>query len=260
LKPGQLITGRNKLAKETGLTVQSVRTSLTRLKSTREITMSPKGQYSIITINNWHKYQLDNQQANQVLTNFQPCPNHIQECKEYKNIYNLVETNVSTPEEKPDKITDRTPYRDFVDNFNKICSKLPKTQKITEARKKKIKSRWKENPKMEYWCNVFEILNNSGFHTGENNRGWKADIDWLIRNDTNHVKLLEKNQNKKSVTSIQKKLDDLEHQINEAQYKNQDILMEKLKKEYADLKKTIEPANNTPANPKKVSYTKTFSF
>jgi hypothetical protein len=29
------------------------------------------------------------------------------------------------------------------------------------------------------------------FLAGENDRGWKANFDWLISNDTNHVAILE---------------------------------------------------------------------
>tara|TARA_R110000803_G_scaffold210475_1_gene282398 strand:- start:38 stop:694 length:657 start_codon:yes stop_codon:yes gene_type:complete len=85
LLPGQLLTGRKKLSAATGLSEQSIRTSLNRLKSTNEVTIKKTNKYSVISITNWDKYQGANQQTNQQLTIKQPATNHIQECKKKKN-------------------------------------------------------------------------------------------------------------------------------------------------------------------------------
>jgi predicted transcriptional regulator len=60
------MTGFDKLASETGLTTQKVRTSLNRLKSTNEITIKSNSQGTIIQIVNYEKYQVatDEQQTN----------------------------------------------------------------------------------------------------------------------------------------------------------------------------------------------------
>lgn len=92
IERGQVLTGRKQLSAETGLSEQSVRTVLTRLKSTSEITIKSTSKFSIITVCNYDKYQgeendgnqQDNQQANQQVTNGQPATNHIQECKKNK--------------------------------------------------------------------------------------------------------------------------------------------------------------------------------
>jgi len=84
IKRGQMLTGRIKLADETGLTQQQVRSSLNKLKSTSELTIKPTNKYSIITLNNYDTYQQSNQLATQRATNKQPTSNHKQECKEGK--------------------------------------------------------------------------------------------------------------------------------------------------------------------------------
>jgi len=86
VKRGQLITGRISLSNKTGLTQQQIRTSLTKLKSTSEITIKTTNKYSLISINNWDNYQQDNQQTTKRVTNKQPASNHKQECKELKNV------------------------------------------------------------------------------------------------------------------------------------------------------------------------------
>lgn len=55
--PGQLLTGRGKLAETSGLSERSVRTSLHKLKTTSEVTSKSYNKYSVITITNWSKYQ-----------------------------------------------------------------------------------------------------------------------------------------------------------------------------------------------------------
>ena len=60
LRPGQLFISLNTLSKETGLTVDQIRTALSHLQQTREITVATsKGcRKTTITILNWDKYQL----------------------------------------------------------------------------------------------------------------------------------------------------------------------------------------------------------
>ncbi len=60
LRPGQLFISLNTLSKETGLTVAQIRTALSHLQQTREITVATsKGcKKTVITIQNWNKYQI----------------------------------------------------------------------------------------------------------------------------------------------------------------------------------------------------------
>lgn len=58
LKAGTVITGRELLAKQTGLTVQQVRTSIDRLISTNEITNKTSPQGTIIQIVKYIDYQV----------------------------------------------------------------------------------------------------------------------------------------------------------------------------------------------------------
>lgn len=59
IKRGQKITSIKNLAKETNLSIQEVRTSLKRLKSTREITIETTNKYTLITIEKYNNYQDD---------------------------------------------------------------------------------------------------------------------------------------------------------------------------------------------------------
>ena len=81
---GSFATSLNNLSQEVGLTIQQTRTSIEHLKSTHEITHTTNRHFSIITINNYDKYQLDNTQNNKQITNQQQTNNNnrIKEIKE----------------------------------------------------------------------------------------------------------------------------------------------------------------------------------
>lgn len=61
---GSLVTSYPKMAAGTGLGIQSVRTAINHLKSTGELTVKTHSKFSIITINNYCRYQEDNTQTN----------------------------------------------------------------------------------------------------------------------------------------------------------------------------------------------------
>ena len=92
IKRGELVTGRKVLSQNLQLPEQTVRTLLSRLKSTNEITIKSTNKYSIITICNYEYYQNFNseinQQDNQQTPNEQPTTNQqlttIEEVKESK--------------------------------------------------------------------------------------------------------------------------------------------------------------------------------
>jgi len=54
---GSFLTGRDALASQTGLTVQQIRTSLNKLKSTNELTIKSSKQGTVIQVVSYDKYQ-----------------------------------------------------------------------------------------------------------------------------------------------------------------------------------------------------------
>lgn len=71
LKPGQIATGRKKIAQCTDLNETKVYRALTALKSLGNIEIKATNKYSIITVVNWDKYQDENgkRTANEQQTN-----------------------------------------------------------------------------------------------------------------------------------------------------------------------------------------------
>ena len=71
LKVGSIVTSRDLLARETGLSSQQIRTALNKLISTNEITSETSSQGTIIQIVNYEKYQVPTNE----ITNEQPTNN-----------------------------------------------------------------------------------------------------------------------------------------------------------------------------------------
>jgi hypothetical protein len=71
LNSGQIITSRDILAKETGLSSQQIRTALNKLISTNEITSVTSSQGTILQVVNYEKYQLSTNE----ITSEQPTSN-----------------------------------------------------------------------------------------------------------------------------------------------------------------------------------------
>jgi hypothetical protein len=63
LKAGSVVTSRDILAIETGLSVQQIRTSLDKLKLTNEITSETSSKGTIIQLVNYEKYQIATSEA-----------------------------------------------------------------------------------------------------------------------------------------------------------------------------------------------------
>ncbi|MDE6182758.1 MAG: phage replisome organizer N-terminal domain-containing protein [Eubacteriales bacterium] len=73
--------------------------------------------------------------------------------------------------------------------YHNLCPSFPKVMKVSESRKKAIKARLNKYT-IEDFEILFEKAEASDFLKGNNNRNWRADFDWLIK-DTNLPKVLE---------------------------------------------------------------------
>lgn len=62
-------------------------------------------------------------------------------------------------------------------------AECPQWREMTKARRKAAAARLKERPLAE-WEAVVKRIANSSFCRGKNERGWKADVDFLLRPDT----------------------------------------------------------------------------
>ena len=133
--------------------------------------------------------------------------------KEENNIYNNKETSSNeevkkeTKKKKRDSVKDlpdcevideakneRMDWKAFETFYNNtVASKLPQINGVTDKRRKLVKAVIKTYGK-DSIAKVMNFVINSPWHTGINNRGWTADIDWIF-NPNNYVRLLDKARN-----------------------------------------------------------------
>ena len=89
LHPGQLVTGRKKLAAELDLSESKVHRVLKDFEIEQQIEQQTKAHGRLITITNWHQYQMCEQQTEQQVNNNRTTSeqelNTKQEYKEHKN-------------------------------------------------------------------------------------------------------------------------------------------------------------------------------
>ena len=113
----------------------------------------------------------------------------------HETLRNALEEDIEEEEEEGDKdiyIEPPTPYKKIQDLFNSICKSYPEVIAIGSARKRHLQARWKQfDYDVARFEEAFKKLEGSEFCKGNNDHGWKASFDWLIKNDGNMIKVLE---------------------------------------------------------------------
>lgn len=97
-------------------------------------------------------------------------------------------------EENPKQI-----FKKIFDAYNEICVDLPKAKSLSEPRRKKMRARLTRFSYNDF-LTVFKLAQESDFLKGNNDRSWRADLDWLL-SEQNFVKVLEEKYKNKSNNS-----------------------------------------------------------
>ena len=79
-------------------------------------------------------------------------------------------------------------------SWNSLCSQYPTlkaVRNISAERRGHLKKRFANKDFKNNWQVILDTIPQYSFLLGENDRKWAIDYDWLIKNDTNYVKVLE---------------------------------------------------------------------
>lgn len=128
-------------------------------------------------------------------------------CKETDNVYrqtnsathNIIYNRITNNKTKYDKhINSKDGFliiqspEEFIQLFHYLCPSLPHVSRLTSDRRRKIFLRLKENPQRDYWIAIFKKLNEIYIPPTKNHpKGWKPNLDWLVRNESNHLRIYE---------------------------------------------------------------------
>lgn len=75
IERGQFVSSFDSLSKKTGLSIQSVRTSIEKLKKSQNLTIKTTNKFSVLTVVNYDKYQSSDKQPTNNTTNEQQTTN-----------------------------------------------------------------------------------------------------------------------------------------------------------------------------------------
>lgn len=101
----------------------------------------------------------------------------------------LEESNDSSFSDEP-KSGEKIDYQAIADSYNGICHNLPEVTRLSEKRKGAIKARLSSGYSEADLIRAFCMASESKFLSGGNDRNWRADFDWIIR-DANLAKILD---------------------------------------------------------------------
>ena len=83
------------------------------------------------------------------------------------------------------KKPDTCPYDDILKLYHYHLDRLPKVNKLTDKRKRAMRARWEDDMSdLEDWRNYFIDASKKPFLFGRNERGWIANFDFFLREQT----------------------------------------------------------------------------
>lgn len=165
---GEWSGGIYQLAEWAVLNKNTTYDALVRLQREGMITKSSNNKYSVIRICNWLPYQTVGQKRdnNQTITRQEP---------DNTLIINNNKEVISNTKPETDKL-----IREVYDFFIATFKRNPNLYKLSRARKVKIGVRLKDAG-IDMIKLAITNTSNSKFHMGDGERGWKADLDYILR-------------------------------------------------------------------------------
>lgn len=160
---GEKNIGRFWASEALGMNPNTFKSGLERLRDKYKIlTTKSTNRFTTIRLTNWAKYQSSGELPPQADTNSSPTGHQLDTTlQEYRS------KNIS---------------KDISTTWDFYISKSSTKEKLTDGRVTKIKARLKVFT-IEEIQTAIEHCFQSKFHTGTNDRGWKANADYVFRSD-----------------------------------------------------------------------------
>lgn len=142
-----------------------------------------------IAISSWEQYQ--NPHKNEIQSVIPPYSGNIMINREKSGL--IMSAQDDNHSEVPAvKMMNAVPYNEIQELWNTICGgTYNKITGLGDSRKKHVKARWTEHPDLEYWRSVFNKLLRAEHCLGLSDGGWKADFDFIFKNNNGYTKLME---------------------------------------------------------------------
>lgn len=185
---GSFVASIPSLSEETGLTQREVRTAISHLKKTGEVTSKNYNKYTVFTVKNYCMYQANDRQTTD---------------KRHSN--DILTTTIEKREEGKKNITVsdetvcRTDVRHIIEAWNKLDKYgIKPISKLTSGsqRYQRLIARIKQYG-VESVLSAIKKVEISDFLQGKNWKGWAITFDWFVL-PNNFPKILEGNYDNKT--------------------------------------------------------------
>jgi hypothetical protein len=187
IMPGQTVWSIKDMAEKWGWSRGKVSRFVNGLQSEQMLHQKRTSKFTQITVVNWKKYQQNGHQTDIKRTSNGHQTDTNKNEKNVKNEKNIYKSN------------DLVEIKKIYDLFIQAFEKNPNTYKLTDKRKTKIRQRLKDAG-YEMLAKAIKNTANSEFHRGDNDRGWKADLDFITRSYEQVERLSELDKENKVVT------------------------------------------------------------
>lgn len=191
IERGSFASSYQSLSSETGLSIQNIRTSIRKLKSTGEITVTKYSKFTVFTVNNYCEYQKSNKVSNAEPTGNQQATNSqvttIEEDKKERNkeIYRDDKSSLRQTES----------VRRVIEAWNSLSEYgIRKVSRVNSGSKRynSLVARLNEYGEEEV-LHAIENVKHSDFLQGkESGKSWTITFDWFVM-PSNFPKVLEGN-------------------------------------------------------------------
>ena len=193
---GSFATSQLGLSKKWKWSIGSVNNFINRLKTESRIEIETNNQFTIIRVLNYNLYNPQNESKTE-------------------NKLKTSRKQLETTNERKERKERKDIVQDIFDFYLTSFKKNENQVKLTKAREDKIRIRL-EDAGEEMLKSAIEKTSKSKFHQGENDRGWKADLDFILRSYEQVEKLSSLECNFQEQKSEQ--LDDFMKKITGGQY------------------------------------------
>ena len=190
LKAGQLITGRKSIASTLGISESKVRRILNLFESDQQIDRQRSNKNSLISILNWDKYQIFDQQIDQQATNKRPTSDQQATTnKNNKNIKNIKECKEIIYSDVPELNETIIAFIDYRKGIKKPMSDraitllLGKLNKMSNSVQEQIEIL--NQSILNGWQGIFPLKNDSGSGKKASFQGRNYDFDELEKQIVN---------------------------------------------------------------------------
>lgn len=192
---GELVTSLQRLSTETGLSIRCLRTCLDRLENDKLIDKQTTNKWQRIKICNYDSYKVFEPQSDKQTTDKSTGKRHAEKVEN---------PTLDFGETPPPKPKDKDLLQEIKEFYNRQLlesgSRLPKLRsEITGQRKSMLLARIDEYG-LDTVKEVLSKAANSKFLAGDNNRGFVASFEWIVR-PNNFPKILDGNYDNRELNT-----------------------------------------------------------